>query len=744
MSLYAALSELVGGAALACAPVCDLALSDTKAEDRLGFVTWIAGRNEMREIRAIIEGIGRDVWVGNETRGLAQHDLDQHIRAAAALCSQVRPPAALLAEIAAAARNQKSSGGHAGEPIARRVALDIVNRARASGGLQACQSDVPLREDVLVFLLDRAFARLTDHERRLMRLGPAIAAFADDAGNGAGKAEATTANGLAAIGISRSFTMQIEAAGGQPYLSEIATRFGLAERCLRRLVALVDGQASDAEGRLARLESLARWISEVREQLSRPANDDAEIRRLKSAAAAALADGEFETAMDALRLVRRELREARRRTEERLQEEATALRTHMAEEARATARLAELLSARGEHAQAAELFAEAAMALPRADRDASLRLNLRRADALLQNARERLDGSTLTEAVTAYANLVRQVAETGDGKALAEACLGHGDALVLAGDRDPGSNRLKDAIAIYQKAIQLLDRERDHAGLRKARLALARAMVRQGERDGAVETLKDAAKAFRDAAADIPAEKMPAEYASAHMSLGAVLLAIEEREGGKAPLIEAAEAYRKAIQHLDADSDGERWSEAQMNMGLALLGLGEQDGATGQLREAVACFRDVLESTPRIRWPQRWALTQMNLGNALAAIGERDETQGVACLEEAIAAYNMALEELLREAEPLKWAITQMNLGTALIRLGERKDRRRHWLTAAAAMVPALEVFEQLSADDLADVTRRNLKRLQESWDSFLAPPGSADLAEHKPTASHPRLAQAG
>jgi tetratricopeptide (TPR) repeat protein len=513
---------------------------------------------------------------------------------------------------------------------------------------------------------------------------------------------------------------------------------------MKRLVALVDGQAGEVEGRLARFESLAQWLGDVRDQLMRPANDDAEIRRLKSAAAAALADGEFETAMDALRIVRRELREARRRTEERLHEEATALRTQMAEEARATARLAELLSARGEHAQAAELFAEAAMALPRADRDSALRFNLRRAEALLQHARERGDGPSLSEALSAYGSLVRQVAETANAKALAEACLGHGEALCLAGERDPASNRLKDAIAIYQKAIQLLDRERDQAGVRRARIALAKALVRQGERDGSVESLRDAAQAFRDAANSIAPDKLPSEYASVHMNLGAVLLAIEEREGGKAPLVEAADAYRKAIARMDSEADGERWSEAQMNLGLALLGMGEQEKSAAQLDEAVVCFRAVLESTPRVMWPRRWALTQMNLGNALAAIGERDE-KSTAFLEEAIVAYNMALEELLREAEPLKWAITQMNLGTALIRLGERKDRRRHWLTAAAAMVPALEVFEELSADGLAEVTRRNLKRLQESWDSFLAPPGSAEAAaEPKSGLGQPRLAQAG
>ena len=748
MSLYGALSELVGGAALACAPACDIALPDATVEDRTGFAAWIAGRDEMREIRTIIEAIGREVWVGAETRGLAQRDLDQHIRVAAALIASFRPSAAATAEIAAAARAHKPVAAHGAETIARRMALDMVGRARAAGGfngkIAALQADIPIREDVVLFLLDRTLSHLTDHERRLMRLGPALAAFAGDETSGPGKPDKGV-RGLAALGISRGFAAQIEAAGGTGFLADTAERFGLSDRSVRRLVALVDSQSGDQEGRLAKLEALGQWLADVRGQLMRPANDDAEIRRLKSAAAAALGEGDFEGAMDALRLVRRELREARRRTEERLQDEAQALKSHMVEEARATARLAELLGARGEHAQAAELFAEAALALPRADRDGAWRFNLQRAEAMLQHARERGDGPALAEALSAYTSLVRQAAESTNTKALAEACLGHGDALALAGERDPGSNRLKDAIAIYQKAIQLLERERDQIGLRRARIALARAIARHGEREGSIETLKDAAQAFRDAAASIPSDKMPSDYANVQMSLGGVLLAIEERQGGKDLLIEAAEAYRKSIGLMDSENDGERWGEAQMNLGLALLGLGEQEGSATQLKDAIGAFRVALEATPRVRSPRRWALTQMNLGNALAALGDRDE-KGTVLLDESIVAYNQALEELLREAEPLKWAITQMNLGTALIRLGERKDRRRCWLTAASALVPALEVFEQLGADALADMTRSNLRRFQESWDSILAPPGTSEPIGAAKTGGpeKPRLAQAG
>ena len=55
MSLFGALSELVCGAALAAAPACDLALPDGVIEDQAGFAEWMADREEMREIRGIVE-----------------------------------------------------------------------------------------------------------------------------------------------------------------------------------------------------------------------------------------------------------------------------------------------------------------------------------------------------------------------------------------------------------------------------------------------------------------------------------------------------------------------------------------------------------------------------------------------------------------------------------------------------------------------------------------------------------------
>jgi tetratricopeptide (TPR) repeat protein len=178
-------------------------------------------------------------------------------------------------------------------------------------------------------------------------------------------------------------------------------------------------------------------------------------------------------------------------------------------------------------------------------------------------------------------------------------------------------------------------------------------------------------------------------------------------------------AFGNALKVLTRERAPLAWANAQMNLGNALLGLGEQEGRSGRVEEAVAAYRQSLEVFTRDRDGQAWSLAKMNLANALASLGERDKSAH-SRLDEAVAAYREALEVLSREATPMRWAVTQMNLGTVLIRIGERTDRRRNWLAAAAAMVPALEVFETTGAKDYAALTRRNLKRFHEQWDSLI------------------------
>lgn len=549
--------------------------------------------------------------------------------------------------------------------------------------------------------------------------------------------------GLDNLGVGPSVTMPLAAAGGPALLADLREQYGIGEGAMRRLLATLERQQTRPDDVVPRLRELAAWLGEVRGQLLKPANDDADVRRLKSIAAAALADGDLEGAAEALRRLRHEVRDGRRRAEERLQEEMAGIRARMLEEARATVRLAEVASARGDHALAAELFAEASYALPASDREGTWRLGFKRAEALGARASEG-DGSLLKEAIAAYDDVVRHAAEAAGSRGYAMACLGLGRLLLRAAEAESGSARAKEAAQALRKATAGLKRAEQARDWATAHLALARSLVLVSERDGDAAGLMEAADAYREALKELDSPNAPQDGVAARMGLGSALLALEEREGGTALLVEAAQCFENVLSRVAAEDgkaeDGKDvWIEARSNLGLALLGLGEQGGGAEQLERAVEAFDAVLAVIDRATHPQRWAVVQLNLGNALAAIGDRDGA-GTQRLEAAIDAYGAALGAIDRSREPLKWAITQLNLGTAYIRLGERKDKRRHWLTAASTLVPALEVFEQQGADSFADIARRNLHLFHESWESLIA----GTVAPTAEAPGRPRLSNVG
>lgn len=742
MALFEALGEFVASAVLSAAPSAGLPVPSEIAGQPATMLAWLRDRGQIAPINAVVDALAREIWVGAETRALSQQTLEQHVVAITAFLPSHLPPRTQMAQAIERARTGQTTPATA-EPVARRIAVDVFARARAAGAVSAAG----LKDDVTLFLIDRVYAHLLDDPRVMQDLAAQLSGVATAtpaASPLAGQPVKTESvkPWHEALGLSPAFVAQIETTGGTAMLADLRERFGLSETAMERVLQLIDSQSLRPDDMIARLNELTGWLGEARAQLLKPTNEDADVRRLKTKAASALSDGDFEGAADALRSVRRELREGRRRIEERLQEEAAALRTQLVEEARASARLAELSLARGQYEAAADLYQDAALNLPTSDRAGIWRYNLNRADALYRLATTGGATPALNDALAAYSQAIRLAADGSNQTGLGLASVGLGNTLFELGRRESGTARLKDAIAAYRKALQVIPRAEEPRVWAETQLRLGRCLTIIGERESALPLLRDAAQAFRDALKEITPSQNPTDHTAAQMGLGSVLLTIEEREGGLPLIEEAAEAYADALLTVNREIEPQLWAEAQLNSGLALLGIGEQTGQATRLENAVAAFRHALEGYTRQDSPQKWALSQMNLGNALAALAEHTPAAATDRLAEAIASYTAALEVFRRETEPLKWAITQMNLGTALIRLGEHKDKRRYWLAAAGSLVPALEVFEAERADAYADVTRRSLKRFHESWEALITAPGGDVPASGPGTPRH--LSKAG
>jgi tetratricopeptide (TPR) repeat protein len=403
----------------------------------------------------------------------------------------------------------------------------VLARARAEQLVQRAR----LVDDVALFLLEQLFFYLLTGPRLLMIVRPALIAFAAGLAAAGGRGLTLPVASEVQPRVAHRL-LALDPAGRQPEWSTaagaIAARFNLSDGAQRRFLSILSAQNLSVEQRLERFEEMARWLEATLLELSKLSNQGPQVARLKAAAAAALAGGDFEGAFDLLKQVSRTLRECRRQTEARLAEEIDALRHQMVEEAASTGSLAELALARFDYDAAAELFAEAAAGVPKSEQMAELGYLLRRAEALYRKGEEKDD---------------------------------------------------------------------------------------------------------------------------------------------RAALAAAAEAYREALRMFPRGARSEAWVRANINLANAL-------GAT-------------------------------------AAAG----ADGRAVLEGAVEAYGNALEAIDRTEAPLRWALTQLSTGAVLIRLGEIVDRNRHWRAAAAALVPALQVFEQQGSGVYAEFARLTLRQLHDQME---------------------------
>jgi len=743
VSLYESLDQFVGAGVLAAAPALGVEVPAGAVATGAQLSNLLRGRGEAAQVGAVLDALARDVWLSQQTLGVPHSVAEEQAGKLVAVLERCRPePQQILAAI------EKSRSGLAGHangavPPQRRIAETIMARATESGSLK----EAGIWDEVAAFLLERLYAHLIDDPGLLASLRPAMEAHL--AGLGAvGAATAKPSHPLASLarepkpqgkaeprsvaapepapdtppalpalepGQAAAFTARGELAA----VAAIQQRYGLTDRALQRFLDVLDKAAVVVDERLVRLEDMASWLKATLEQLARPSNEDADTRRLKAQAAAALADGDFETAVEQLKLVKRRVRAGRRRIEARLDEEMRNLRAQMSEESLANVGLAELAMARFDYLAAADIFAEAADCLPAGDAAGALSLAMRQADALYRHGTDNGDVTALKRANALYADALHMASDAGDARAAAAAHHALGNVLYRLGEKEGGDSWLKEAVAAYRRALQGISRQGEPRLFAMTQLHLGHAFSSLGDRTGDVGHHRDAGAAYREALQELSRERAPSDWAAAQAGLGNALLNLEGSEPNRHLMSEAVLALGNALKVLTRERMPRAWANAQMNLGNALLGLGEQEARTSRIEEAVAAYRQSLFVFTREADPQSWSLAMMNVGNALASLGER-EAAGVARLEEAVEAYRAALEVLSREATPMRWAVTQMNLGTVLIRIGERKEMRRNWLAAAAAMVPALEVFETSGAKDYAALTRRNLKKFHEQWDSLI------------------------
>jgi tetratricopeptide (TPR) repeat protein len=484
VSLYESLDRLLAAGLMACAPALGCALP-AGAGDGSAFSRFLRGRGEGEEFGRVLDVLAQEIWLARDRRGFPQEICEGHALALAEVLGTVRPGGEQIAQ--ALEQAVKANGHGPAHSIHQSVAADVMARARAGQLVQRAR----LVEEVALFLLEQLFFYLLTGPRLLMIVRPALIAYAAGLSVTGRRDVAVPPAGEVEARVSRQ-PVPVDPAGrqpgsvGQPEWSAaavaIAARFNLSEGAQRRFLSILSAQNLSVEQRLERFEEMARWLEATLLELSKPTNQRPQVARLKAAAAAALAGGDFEGAFDLLKQVSRTLRECRRQTEARLAEEIDALRQQMAEEAASTANLAELALARFDYDAAAELFAEAAAGVPKSEQTAELGYLLRRAEALSRKGQEKDDRAALAAAAEAYREALRMFPRGARSEVWIRANINLANALgATAAAGADGCARLEAAVEAYGNALEAIDRTEAPLRWALTQLSAGAVLIRLGE-----------------------------------------------------------------------------------------------------------------------------------------------------------------------------------------------------------------------------------------------------------------------
>jgi hypothetical protein len=249
------------------------------------------------------------------------------------------------------------------------------------------------------------------------------------------------------------------------------------------------------------------------------------------------------------------------------------------------------------------------------------------------------------------------------------------------------------------------------AALRQAKAEAATALE-NGELELAMERLKLVREHMREGrrrAEQRIAEELQAlrqqmtEEAAATCRLGELAMA-------RMDLGVAADHFADAAGQLPAGESALEL-EYRQRQADALAARAESTGDIRAIEAAAQAFRScrrllLADTDQRTR-----VRVGVGLGDMLVALATARPSEATE-LEEAVAAYAEAVAAIDRAVKPMQWALVQLSHGAALIELGQRRDRDRSWRLAAAALMPALEVFESRNAMDLAEAARAKLRAI--------------------------------
>jgi tetratricopeptide (TPR) repeat protein len=193
--------------------------------------------------------------------------------------------------------------------------------------------------------------------------------------------------------------------------------------------------------------------------------------------------------------------------------------------------------------------------------------------------------------------------------------------------------------------------------------------------------------------------------------LAAAMAAIAADGRDSAGLAEAATMAQAASAVITRETMPEEYAAIHALLGWIYQRRGQIDNRTGHLREAVQAYQLACTVWTKGAQPAKWAEMQVNVGRLLTTLGEFTHTTEF--LDQAVSVFQGVAGVFGRAKAPVFWANLQNNIGSALFAKSKRTNNPADLNAAAAAYREAVAVFEEHKIARNAQITRKNLHRVE-------------------------------
>lgn len=274
-----------------------------------------------------------------------------------------------------------------------------------------------------------------------------------------------------------------------------------------------------------------------------------------------------------------------------------------------------------------------------------------------------------------------------------EAALDQAKALARISEDFGGRDGYDAAIPALRRLLEGLDSLADTVAFAGAQEALAAILDKLASLSGDTRLLDEALAHCRAGLEDLRHDDAPALWRALKLRFGrlAVNLGVSQKDDNL--LEEAVATYATALAVWKRSDDEARWLEAEHMISRARATLGGRRSDLALLERAFNGLNRVSQAIDRSRDPLRWAELQDQMGGVLAAMGERYSEPVV--IEEAIAAFAAALEEYSEARAPLFRAQTTANQAEAMLQLARRNKDKALAQKALAQLMTATEAARQ-------------------------------------------------